>query len=269
MEDNNDSDFPHFYSNFTNVLNIAGRAGDEISIIELRVPVETQMEYFKFSNKIREDNLHIDPDTVDACIRRLNDADTPDENKKPLLSALALSRSVKAYRFLEEFRAAQVGGSLNDWAGMALMECRIALESELLDEKRIYISTGLGGRDNLLRYQVIMIAENETPFLPFQRDMIERDMPLGLSAAGCEVERITVSDIYFEMLMLAPVSANIREALSDAAAECNNYGNFISPKVTVTNIRELSDQEIRQMISRSSTGEGDYSQINFPSPDDE
>ena len=256
MEDNN-SDSPGSYRNFASVLNMVGRVGGEISVIEMRVPVEMQMEYFKLSNKIREDNPDLDPESIDHCIKSLSDGDTSHEMKKCLISVLALSRNIKAYRFLEQFLTEQTDGTLQHWVSMALMECRISLEAELLDEKRIYISTGLGGRGNLLRYHVIMLAEGGVPFLPYQRDLIKREMPFELSSAGFEVERINVNDIYFDMMMLAPVSSNIRGVLSAAAAECNSYGDFISAKVTITNIRELSDEEIRRMIIRASLKEED------------
>ncbi|MDR2497468.1 MAG: hypothetical protein LBD21_10125 [Tannerellaceae bacterium] len=252
-DNNNDGDFTQPYQAFSGMLNLAGRANGEISIVEMRVPVETQMEYFRRSNKIREDRRPRMVE-VDECIDRLYDVTVSTEEKKEIISTFAFSNDTRIYRFLEGFLEQQPEGSpLSDWIRMALMECRISIESELLDEKRIYISTGMGGRDNKLRYYVLMVAEGKKPFLPYQREMIEREAPFLLSGVDCEVERITVHDIYCEMVMLAPFSTNLRALLMNLLEECNRYGNFISHRITITNIRELKDAEIRRMIARMGT----------------
>ena len=59
----------------------------------------------------------------------LDDPESTVEHKKYVLSILATSRQVKAYRILEEYAQAP-DPDVADWAYMALMESRIALESE-------------------------------------------------------------------------------------------------------------------------------------------
>ena len=248
-EKNNDRKFPPLYQTFSGMLNMAGQHNGQLSIIELRVPVETQMEYFHTSNKMRgkSDRPAINADDAP----KLYDDSVSEETKKGIISNFALSHDVKLYRFLQEFHAAQAEGShLRDWTSMALVEFRISIESELLDEKQVYISTGLGGRDYMLRYCVVMIAEDKKPFLPYQREMIEREIPFGLAAYGCEAERIVVHDLHVEMMMLAPLTGNIKTALANVVEECNSYGNFISPDVTVTNIREFTEEEIQCLIDK-------------------
>ncbi|MDR2498055.1 MAG: hypothetical protein LBD28_01290 [Tannerellaceae bacterium] len=250
MDNNkNNRGFIPIYHSFSGMINMAGRTDGEISIIELKVPLVTQMEYFLSSNKIR-DAKKLQGFEVASCIDQLSDTGISMVRKKEILSVFALSHDTSIYRFLEGFHAQQSEGELRNWASMALMECRISIESELLDEKRIYISTGLGGRDNKLRYYVVMVAESKEPFLQYQKEMIEREMPFGLEAVGCEVERIVMHDIYFEMLALAPVNIDIRKPLKDVLDECNRYGNFISSQITITNIRELTEAEILDLIHR-------------------
>ena len=109
-------------------------------ILEQRVPVERQMEYFKYSEKIRKDQDKPDISKMDFSVFEdsLDDPESTVEHKKYVLSMLATSRQVKAYRILEEYAQAP-DPDVADWAYMALMESRIALESELSDEKQIYI----------------------------------------------------------------------------------------------------------------------------------
>ena len=73
-------------------------------ILEQRVPVERQMEYFKYSEKIRKDQDKPDISKMDFSVFEdsLDDPESTVEHKKYVLSMLATSRQVKAYRILED-----------------------------------------------------------------------------------------------------------------------------------------------------------------------
>ena len=141
-------------------------------ILEQRVPVERQMEYFKYSEKIRKDQDKPDISKMDFSVFEdsLDDPESTVEHKKYVLSILATSRQVKAYRILEEYAQAP-DPDVADWAYMALMESRIALESELSDEKQIYISTGLDFFVEFFAHAAIYIltigSAGITPILAF------------------------------------------------------------------------------------------------------
>lgn len=77
-------------------------------ILEQRVPVERQMEYFKYSEKIRKDQDKPDISKMDFSVFEdsLDDPESTVEHKKYVLSILATSRQVKAYRILEEYAQA-------------------------------------------------------------------------------------------------------------------------------------------------------------------
>ena len=169
-------------------------------ILEQRVPVERQMEYFKYSEKIRKDQDKPDISKMDFSVFEdsLDDPESTTEHKKYVLSMLATSRQVKAYRILEEYAQAP-DPDVADWAYMALMESRIALESELSDEKQIYISTGLGGRGEKLRFYVLILANELKPFLEYQKKVIEREFPYSLENADCEIERLTIGEKHMEL----------------------------------------------------------------------
>ena len=199
-------------------------------ILEQRVPVERQMEYFKYSEKIRKDQDKPDISKMDFSVFEdsLDDPESTVEHKKYVLSMLATSRQVKAYRILEEYAQAP-DPDVADWAYMALMESRIALESELSDEKQIYISTGLGGKGEKLRFYVLILANELKPFLEYQKKVIEREFPYSLEKAGCEIE----------------------QALDKVINECNQYGNFLSQVFTITNVKELSAEEVEEIIKKN------------------
>ena len=137
-------------------------------ILEQRVPVELQMEYFKYSENVRKENRPPRPLSEDECETLYNtlltEETTDKTEKRYLLSQLATSKSVRAYRLLEEYTQ-HPDPEVTDWAYMALMESRISLESDFSDEKQIYISTGLGGKGEKLRFYVLILANELKPFL--------------------------------------------------------------------------------------------------------
>jgi hypothetical protein len=57
--------------------------------------------------------------------------------------------------------------SLKDWAALSLQESRMTLESSLLDENQVIISTGLGGKAKKLRYFAVIAAKRRENFSEF------------------------------------------------------------------------------------------------------
>ena len=203
-------------------------------ILEQRVPVERQMEYFKYSEKIRKDQDKPDISKMDFSVFEdsLDDPESTVEHKKYVLSILATSRQVKAYRILEEYAQAP-DPDVADWAYMALMESRIALESEKL------------------RFYVLILANELKPFLEYQKKVIEREFPYSLEKAGCEIERLTIGEKCMELVFLIPVRADIKQALDKVINECNQYGNFLSQVFTITNVKELSAEEVEEIKKKN------------------
>ena len=186
-------------------------------ILEQRVPVELQMEYFKYSENVRKENRPPRPLSEDECETLYNTLlteETKDKTEKRyLLSQLATSKSVRAYRLLEEYTQ-HPDPEVTDWAYMALMESRISLESDFSDEKQIYISTGLGGKGEKLRFYVLMTSKGKKPFQEYQRQTIEREFAYYLPKTDCEIERLTIGEQYVELVFLIPVRTDIKATLN-------------------------------------------------------
>lgn len=218
-------------------------------ILEQRVPVELQMEYFKYSEQIRKERSGLTDIEYDTFVETLNDDETSTEYKRYVLSSLATSRQVRAYRALEEY-VNHPSEDVSDWAYMALMESRISLESELSDEKQVYISTGLGGRGEKLRFYMMFPAKENIPFTPLQRQIIEREFAYYLEQDHCEIERITIHDVFVDLIVLVPVRLNIKTVLDKIINECNLYGDFLYDSYTITNVKELTEAEVRVLLDK-------------------
>lgn len=219
-------------------------------ILEERVPVERQVEYFKYSDRMKQNARPIEEDEFELLDGWLTEPDVTDENRKFALTRLAISHNIKAYRALEKY-VQSPDSKLKDWAHLALMESRITLESELSEEKQIYISTGLGGKNEKLRFFVLLQAADKKPFEAYQRQVIEREFAFYLEKADCEIEQLDIKDRYGILLFLLPIRTDIKALLDATIAECNQFGNFLSGVYTVTNVKELSEDEIIAIIDRN------------------
>ncbi len=237
-----DNVFKRFYDSFQNM-------DGHFHILEHRVPIEQQMEYFKYSNRIRKEFHDMNDIDYEQYSLDLGNVELSKEEKKKILTILASSKQVRAYRLLERY-VEHPDEDLVNWAYMALMESRITLESELSGEKQVYISTGLGGKGKKLRFYVLIISSGGVAFVDYQRTVIEKEFRYALLENDCEIERLTVGVEYIELVFLMPVKLDINRMLEEVIRECNLYGNFLSEMYTVTNVKELNQEEINQVLEK-------------------
>jgi len=223
--------------------------GGRFHILENRVPVAQQMEYFDYSRKLRKRKIKIKESDYNQYRERLEDVGVPKEEKKKILTILALSAEVHAYRLLEQYMQ-QPDEELLNWASMALMESRIAIESDLSGERQIYISSGLGGKMGKMRFYVLISSSHGAPFEDYQRKVIEKEFGYLLPKNDCEIERLTIKDAYLELVFLMPITTDLRKILEIVVLECNIYGNFLSQTFTVTNVKEFSQDEVNQILAK-------------------
>ncbi|MDR3266586.1 MAG: hypothetical protein LBT24_03345 [Tannerella sp.] len=219
----------------------------QFHVLEHRVPVEQQMEYFKFSDKVRRNISDMKEVDYEKYIEDLESDEPTKEDKKKFLSILAASKQVKAYRFLERF-AKETDSELSNWAYMALMESRIILEFDLSGEKQIFISTGLGGRGDKLRFYSLIISSLQEPFADYQKKIINDELAFALQMKGCELERVNIGNKYVEVIALVPVTINIKNILEEVIVECNQYGGFLHEIYAITNVKEFDKKELEDIM---------------------
>lgn len=228
------------------------RLDGHFHVLDHRVPVEAQLVYFRYSEKLRKERpleYPVSDETCEELYQTLLTTDGGNSVKRRLLVLLAISRSVRAYRLLEEY-AKDPDPAIANWAYMAVMEARLTLESELSDEKQIYISTGLGGRNDKLRYCVLLVCRSREGFQDYQRQVVEREFAYYLSQQDCEVEETRFDEHYVVLFLLMPIRVDIQAVLGHVIDECNQYGNFLSRTYTVTNVKELTKEEIDEFVAK-------------------
>ena len=220
---------------------------ENFSILEEQIDVELQMEYFNYSREIKTKF------SVELILQHQNDLFNPAvsiDEKKNLLVLLASQEKVEAFRTIEKY-AKNPDSELREWSILALQESRMVIQSSLMDEQQVYISTGLGGKEQKLRYFVVFICkENIQEYSSVQRKLIRTELEYALKNINGLLEEISYEKDLAIALLLLPVKSDIQGFFSGVINECNQYGDFIRPDIIITNVKRMSMDEIRQFINR-------------------
>jgi len=100
-----------------------------------------------------------------------------------MLVKLASINSVEAFRTIERYLK-EPNHSLRDWAKLAFQESKLLLESKLLDENQVLISTGLGGKGMKLRYFTVILSDTGENLTKIQKKIINSELGSGLQIDG-------------------------------------------------------------------------------------
>ena len=222
-----------------------GGLNNNFSLMEEPVDVETQMHYFEASCSLRggvEEKSMIDRKG------ELFDSEMAIEEKQQLLVQMASVPNPEIYRALENY-AKNPDADLKDWAKLALQENKFLLESHLLDSRQIFISTGLGGKGHKLRYFVVLINKKGDDLKPFEQKVLQDEMAYTLQRYDGELENLNFRRLFSTMRVIVPISSDLTKLFREGIEECNQFGDFLSPDFIVTNMKELSEEEITEAIS--------------------
>ena len=224
---------------------INNRGIDSFHVLEELVPIEEQMEFFKFFDDLKLKGTKF---VRDSEIEMLFSPDVSVERKKESLVLLSSIPDVKAYRALETYQSSPLEPELKNWSSIALLGSRIGLNRDLLGKPQIYISSGLGGHDKKMRFFTLFITREHENFTEVQKELVEREFKFQLEGGDVEIEKFEIKNNYFTILFLFPFKTDVRAILQSAIEECNQYGNFLDDKFLFTNVKVFSDEEIQKLL---------------------
>lgn len=220
---------------------------ENFSILEEQIDVELQLEYFNYSRDLKTgfpDELIINHQ-VD-----LFDPEVPLDQKKNLLVLLASQEKVEAFRSIERY-ARNPDPELREWSILALQESRMVIQSSLMDEQQVYISTGLGGKGQKLRYFAVFIGGSGVEaYSAVQCRIIQNELEFSLKNNDGELEEISFHENLAISVLLLPVKSDIQGVFSSIINECNQYGDFVRQDIIITNIKRMKVEEIQNFIRR-------------------
>ena len=216
-------------------------------IIEDSIPLSVQTAYFKLSNKVRAEEYDCE---YDLWHEQLFDKIVGAAQKKRILLQLAASKEIKGLRLLEKY-AEIAEGELVHWVALAILEARVQIESDILGERPVIVASGLGGKESKLRFFVVLAIADGVEFTEYQETMLEREIAFYAKKYEYEIEEIRIHSTYATVTTLIPLKIDKPGILFETVIEeCNAYGNFLRNDYILTNVRFLSDAEIRRTLNR-------------------
>ena len=236
-----------FYNNIQQALE---NLPDNFNILEERIDIEVQKQYFEFASELRARNF------LDECFKSRKDLFLHEitlDRKKEILSALAMVDNVKAFRTIEKYvNDTNEEKELKHWAILALQESRMLIQSSLLDDQQVFISTGLGGKGQKLRYFVVFINRNTQEILnKTQRKLVKNELVFVLDRNEGDFEIIDFLEGFSTAQVMLPLKADLKQILKSVIEECNQYGNFLKEDLIVTNVKVLSRDEIIRLLNQN------------------
>lgn len=224
--------------------------GGELNILEEEIDVEVQRQYMQYIERMSREHAIDDAalETIRVDSDRLFDASVEEEEKKRLLILLATVDDVAAYRKIESF--SQLDTPLKKWATIALQQSRMLIQSTLLDESTVFVSTGLGGQGNLLRYFCVFMAGTGIRLQAYQHNTVKNETELAVAQSKGETESFEFHSRYVSCILLLPIQVNLKELFEGIIDECNTYGNFLTGNMIITNVKKMTPQEIDQVVQK-------------------
>jgi len=231
---------------YEKIREILGGSPGNMKILEQQIDMDLQVEYYECSRKIREER---DEAWAKEHMQYLEEPGYSVDVKKEILARLASIAKVECYRTIESFLSS-AEEPLRTWAILSLNESRMVLESKIMDENQVFISTGLGGKDEKLRYFVVLMTRSRIDLSDTQQMVIKNEFEFILKKFDAEVEELHFSGSLATILLLLPMNHSLKTVFKEAIDECNRYGDFLNDDFIVTNVRVLSFQEIEEFLER-------------------
>lgn len=223
---------------------------DVFSIFEEEIDIEVQKKFYDFLDILMKEYETKDNDSL-KDIDKLFDDNVSVNEKKKILVLLSNLYEVSAYRAIENF-IENGDKNLNKWAVLAHQQSRMMLESSLMDKKSIFISTGLGGKDNKLRYFCVLFTQKISPLNDDEKDIVMKELTFGFNSNDSILETIEYTVGIITLKALIPINANIKEMFDNIIQEINCQGYILKDNMIITNVKALSIEEIDTLLQQKS-----------------
>ncbi len=228
------------------IKHILNSIPENFHVIESGIDMILQEEYINVEKKLHN-NLFEQRDLSKESEKLFNDS-VPVDIKKELLVLLGHEGSIESYRQLEKFYNISEG-QIKQWTTLAIQECRMFLESELGEEDIGFISTGMGGEKNRLRFLFVIFSVTCEPFDSTQKEIIKKEYEINCAEYNSLLEQVDFNEDYSTLTILIPMNIAPDTVLMNGLQKCNELGNFIVPHYFTTNVEVPTHEKIKKVIN--------------------
>jgi len=218
---------------------------EQPTVVEQGIALSVQREFLEYAEGI--DLNQYSQEDIRARGRSLFDPDTTLEDKKKALVLLAHSGTVEFYRVIERY-VKTAEGELKNWGTLALEECRMYLEGSLLDKRVGMVMTGLGGKDNKLRYFLVVRARKGVAFTDPQETVIELSFKQVGERLESVLERIEFHQTHVTMIVLIPLNIAVAEFIEGGIRAGNQVDGLLDVDYYVRNDRIPTEEKVLHWV---------------------
>jgi len=219
---------------------------NNVQIFEEGIDIQTQMDFEKFTKRfLKKEIKEID---VEIISEKLHDISVLDKEKKELLVELSFSDDVKAFRLIESYKGICTD-ELKNWATLSLQKSRAHIEHSLSNDDKIYISSGLGGSGNKLRYFFVLSSSDNVDFSNLHQDILKKEIEYTLKKYGGFAESTVFYNYFVTIVCLIPINVSLEIVFQHILDECNQFGNFLSDKIIATNTELFKEETIMKILN--------------------
>jgi DNA mismatch repair ATPase MutS len=218
---------------------------EHFHILESKTDWDIHNDYIKLIEKFSSQEYN-EKELINKSKKLFLDT-TPSNIKIELLVKLGCFGTVKSYRILEKFYN-NCDKELKTWSALALQKSYILLESHLTDSNSGFISTGLGGKDNCLRFFYVIFSTTCKPFNITEKKIINLEFEEICKKINSKIETIDFQEDYSCLMILIPMDVPPDTFIMNGINKCNELGEFIVPHYFVTNVDIPSKKEIIEII---------------------
>lgn len=224
---------------------LASKDSESVEILQEPIDIIANEEFISYLKVNKEDLLNT-TENVLKLENKLYSKKTSNNRKKDIIAAISLEGSIKAYRILEKFLETEEG-NLKQWVQIAKQQLKIKVERSLMDKKKIYISSGLGGKNNLIRLFGVAYLTYDS-LRDYQIKIVKKELIEKINNAGGILEDLDIQDKYFTFKVLLPIHIDIDNLFKSMKIIFDQYGHFIKDNITITNVRKPSKNEIERNL---------------------
>ena len=218
---------------------------DKFDILDVGIDSQTQKEYFEYFQAFERGKL-TKKETL-GLGNALFDKDESIDKKKRILVLLAHLGTIEAFKQIEKYNN-HAENELKQWTLLSLKECKMFLESSLLDENTGFISSGLGGLDNRLNYYFLILSSTDKSFTKTQKKIIRDEFSIVCEELNTILAVINFSKTFVELTVLVPLDVAVGTVIETGIKKCNELGNFVFEHYYVTNENIPEESEIIDII---------------------
>ncbi len=169
----------------------------------------------------------------------------PYKNDKITLAKLACTGEIWAFRLIEKC-IESLEGKDKEWAVISLYECKRRIEDELYGEMHGIITSGLGGKRDLLRYVTVIKKKYDDTKTYDKIVEVWNSIAKKLKS---EVEEVRVEEKYIWIKILVKMDVAVGYFIEEGIKEINKEMDVLEESYLVTNVKIPTRSEIEEYIN--------------------